>query len=86
MFEKADQSTPLQQAVAYLRMMHEDVAVPKGLKEKMLVLVAMLEGADDVTVKKSKALTVLGDLSEDPNMPAMTRTQLYSVISLLEVA
>ena len=83
MFEKVDS---LRQAIVFLKMLQDDSAVPKGMKEKMLSTIVVLEGVEPLMTKKNKAMAVLESLSDDPNMPSMTRTQLYSVISLLEVA
>lgn len=67
-----------------MRLLQEDVASSRNLREKLAAAIVVLEGDGDFSSRKSRVLSVLGELSEDPNMPSIARTQLYSVMSLLE--
>jgi uncharacterized protein (UPF0147 family) len=73
----------LAQAVQLLRMLTEDTTFPKNARAKMSSTIIMLE--KDGTTNVSKALGELESLSDDVNIPAHLRTQLFSVVSLLEV-
>jgi uncharacterized protein (UPF0147 family) len=72
------------QALVLLRELEQDSTVPKNAKVKIGGTIRLLEqnnGKMDV----SKALNDLETLSDDVNMPAHLRTQLFSVVSLLEI-
>ncbi len=39
----------------------------------------------DMTVRISSAISLLDEVSNDPNIPMYTRTQVWNVVSMLEV-
>lgn len=74
----------LMQALVMLRELEQDSQTPKNAKLKIGGTIKLLEtskGKMDV----SKALNDLEALSDDVNIPAHMRTQLFSVVSLLEI-
>lgn len=58
--------------------------IPKKVKEKLNRLIVMLGNGEESAVKASKALTELEDLTNNMNIEPMTRTQLYSIVGILE--
>lgn len=62
----------------------EDATVPKNIKTKVKEINTILHENIDIAVKSSKILQVLDEISDDPNMPTYTRTQIWSIVSLLE--
>lgn len=40
---------------------------------------------DDLAVRINSAVSILDEVSNDPNIPIYTRTQIWNVVSLLEV-
>lgn len=64
----------------------EDNTVPKNVRFKVDETISCLEVDKDSSVEVGidRAIQCLDELSNDPNIPMFTRTQLWSVISALE--
>ena len=75
---------PLQQVLFALQELHEDEYVPKNVKLKVAQTMELLNQEGEISIRKSKALTELEALTEDANVEAYTRSQLFNVVSLLE--
>ena len=67
-----------------LKEMQDDSTVPKNVKNKIITIIQVLNEKVETSIKVSKALSELEYLSEDTNMQAYTRTQLWNIISMLE--
>lgn len=75
----------LSQAIAILDQIYEDKTVPKNVKEAVKNAKAALENESlEESIRINKALHELEKISEDPNVSAFTRTQIWNVVSLLE--
>ena len=78
----ADDIAPVLEAIDELQ---EDTTVPKNIKIKLQGIAATLRGEKaDRRMVVNKALDQLGELSEDVNLQAYTRTQLWNIVSMLE--
>lgn len=75
---------PLQQVLFALQELHEDEFVPKNIRLKVAQTMDLLNQEGEISIRKSKALTELEALTEDANVEAHTRSQLFNVVSLLE--
>ena len=73
----------LAQALQLLKMLTEDNTFPKNARSKIANTIVMLEQTGTTNV--SKALGELESISDDVNIPPHLRTQLFSVVSLLEI-
>ncbi len=64
----------------------EDNTVPKNVRFKVDETISCLkdDGNSSVEISIDRAIQCLDELSNDPNIPMFTRTQLWSVISALE--
>lgn len=63
-----------------------DVSVPRNIKEKLLLIVKTLQNEkEDFPLRKDKALSELDEVVEDSNLQAYTRTQIWNVVSILEM-
>ncbi len=62
----------------------EDSSVPKNIRKALSDAKARLNTNDDVIVKVSAAIYLIEPISEDVNMPAHARTQIWAIISSLE--
>ena len=71
--------------VAALRELEGDNQVPKNVKAKVTSTITLLEQDAEMSIKVSRALQELEQLSEDSNMQSYTRTQIFNIVSLLEV-
>jgi len=74
----------LLQAVMMLRELEQDSQTPKNAKLKIGGTIKLLESSNG-KMDVSKALNELESLSDDVNIPSHMRTQLFSVVSLLEI-
>jgi len=64
----------------------EDDTIPKNVKLKIEGAIAALqEDAVEESIRANKALQQLDDLSDNPNIPSYVRTQLWNILSQLEV-
>ena len=73
------------QILQALAQIEEDLTVPKNVREKIkYAIVALQEQKKEISLKIDKSLQELDGVSEDPNISTYTRTQVWSIISLLE--
>lgn len=61
-----------------------DVTIPKNIRKALSDAKERLESADELNVKVSSAIYLIDSVSDDINMPAHARTQMWSVVSMLE--
>lgn len=63
-----------------------DNTVPRNVKEKLHFIVKVLQNeAEDILLRKDKALSELDEIAEDANLQAYTRTQIWNMVSVLEM-
>lgn len=65
---------------------NSDRTVPKNIR--FLVSEAKLNlnnDENDIDLRINSAISLLDDISNDPNIPIYTRTQVWNIVSLLEV-
>lgn len=63
-----------------------DRTVPKNIRKAAEDSKASLSGAQPEEVGISTALHILDEITNDPNMPIYTRTQIWNAVSMLEQA
>ncbi len=86
---KAQRQEELQQifdeADYILNSISADTSVPRNIRKITTQAIEELK-ADSTTpaVNASNGISLLDDLSQDPNCPLHTRTQIYQILSLLE--
>ncbi len=68
-----------------LKELSEDNTLPKNVREKVNSVIAILKDKNEHSLKIDKALHELEGLSEDSNLQAYTRTQVWNVVSMLEM-
>jgi uncharacterized protein (UPF0147 family) len=74
----------VEEVIEFLSNLQEDSGVPKNVKSKVQEIINSLQDRKDMSIKINKALTELEEIADDANMQSYTRTQIWSVISLLE--
>ncbi|MFC1722522.1 UPF0147 family protein [Nanoarchaeota archaeon] len=63
-----------------------DNTVPRNIKARVDEVIQTLKGeGDDMDMKINKALADLDDISDDSNIQAFTRTQIWNIASMLEM-
>lgn len=63
-----------------------DRTVPKNIRKAAEDSKASLDSTQAEQVKISTAIHILDEITNDPNMPTYTRTQIWNVVSMLEQA
>jgi uncharacterized protein (UPF0147 family) len=75
----------LEPAVEILTQILEDKTVPKNIRENAQESKdSLLNSSEELSVRIDQAVQLLDEISEDPNMPVYTRTQIWSIVSMLE--
>ena len=75
----------IQQAMQVLEEVSYDNTTPRNIRRAAKSAIDALNYKEyTIAVKASNAISILDDISQDPNMPPYTRVKLWSVISLLE--
>jgi uncharacterized protein (UPF0147 family) len=60
--------------------------VPRNIKEKLAQIVITLKNEkEDFLMRKDKALSELDEVVEDTNIQPYTRTQIWNIVSALEI-
>ena len=64
---------------------NEDRTVPRNIRALIQEAKSDLGDTEkDMTVRISSAISLLDSVSNDPNIPIYTRTQVWSIVSMLE--
>ena len=76
----------LQAVIEVLTVIEQDNSVPKNVRTKIKGAINSLQENNGKSheLKIDQILQQLDDLSEDPNLPPYTRTQIWNVVSTLE--
>ena len=61
-----------------------DTTIPKNIRKALTDAKTRLEGTEDDNVKMSAAIYLIESVSDDINMPAHARTQIWAIMSALE--
>ena len=61
-----------------------DVTIPKNILKALSDAKERLESTEELNVKVSSAIYLIDSVSDDINMPAHARTQMWSLVSMLE--
>ena len=72
----------MNEIITNLRTLREEEGVNKNIKSKIDTIIAHLQG--DPVLGKDKALSEIEDLIDQNNIEAHIRTEIYSIISMLE--
>lgn len=69
-----------------LNEINEDRTVPRNIRNMVIDAKNYLNKQnDDMAVRISNAISILDEVSNDPNIPTYTRTQIWNIVSLLEI-
>ena len=61
-----------------------DTSVPRNIRKITTQAIEELKSENSPAINASNGISLLDDLSQDPNCPLHTRTQIYQILSLLE--
>jgi hypothetical protein len=75
----------IKRAMVILTQVSEDVATPRNIRRAAREAINALESRNlTFAVRAANAISILDEISQDPNMPAHTRVNLWSAISIIE--
>ena len=75
----------MQEALRSLNEVSSNVATPKTIKKNITDMVADLtNGQYSISVRAANAISMLDDVTQDPNMPSHVRVTLWQAVSKLE--
>ncbi|HET6399418.1 MAG TPA: UPF0147 family protein [Candidatus Thermoplasmatota archaeon] len=75
----------IQNINAGLEMLMEDTSVPRNIRKAAEQIKSLLSGGSEpLDVRKSRAISLLDDMANDPNIPLHGRTLVWNVMSQLE--
>lgn len=76
----------IEEIVEFVDMIREDFATPSNVKEAMNQIKNILnDDSYDAAIKVDKCIDLIDALQEDPNIESFTRTNLWTLVSYLEV-
>lgn len=75
----------LQNVIQALEELAEDKSVPKNVKQRIENSITFLKTQGELSLKVNRALSELDQVSDDSNMQPYTRTQIWNIVSLLEM-
>ncbi|HLF54188.1 MAG TPA: UPF0147 family protein [Candidatus Nanoarchaeia archaeon] len=78
-------SDALQQVLIALQELNEDSTTPKNVKLKVENTIKLLNANAELSIKVSKALNELEVVADDSSVQTHTRTQIFNIVSLLEL-
>ncbi|MBS3132623.1 UPF0147 family protein [Candidatus Woesearchaeota archaeon] len=77
-------SKKISDMIGLLEELQNDSAVPRNVKDRLVFCTNALQEDTEVSLKVDKVKQALEQISEDSNLEAYTRTQLWNLASLLE--
>jgi len=78
------QEERINQIVSLMDILINDTSVPKNIRKAVSDAKAKLSGSEEIIQRASSAVYILDEISEDINMPAHARTQIWTILSALE--
>ncbi|MHA1631640.1 MAG: UPF0147 family protein [Candidatus Freyarchaeota archaeon] len=81
----SDAAEKMEQAIAILKQISEDNATPRNIRRAANEAIeALKEDKYTPAVKASNAISILEEVSQDPNCPLHSRTKIWNAVSILE--
>jgi len=75
----------IRDVIDVLSSIEKDFSVPKNVRVRIKNAYSVLEAdGKSMAVRIDQSLQELDDISDDPNIPSYTRTQIWNVVSMLE--
>ncbi|MGI0002977.1 MAG: UPF0147 family protein [Nitrosopumilaceae archaeon] len=86
MVDKKSQNTEtLNQAITTLEEIASNPSTPKNIKKSIADLTTELKKQEySVSMRAANAISLLDDITQDPNMPSYVRVTLWQAVSTLE--
>ncbi|MFQ5496420.1 MAG: UPF0147 family protein [Nitrosopumilus sp.] len=85
MADESQNKESMKEAIDTLNQIVSSNSTPKTIKKSITDLIADLNNPEySLSVRAANAISLLDDVTQDPNMPSYVRTQLWQAVSKLE--
>ncbi len=85
MADEAQNKQAMKEAIDTLNLIVSTNSTPKTIKKSVTDLVVdLVKEGDSLSVRAANTISLLDDVTQDPNMPSYVRTQLWQAVSKLE--
>ncbi len=85
MTDDAQNKESMKEAIETLEQIASSNSTPKTIKKSITDLVTDLKNPEySLSVRAANTISLLDDVTQDPNMPSYVRTQLWQAVSKLE--
>lgn len=85
MADEARNLESMKTAMETLTQIADNNTTPKMIKKSITDLIKSLKDQEySMSVRAANAISILDDITQDPNMPSYVRTQLWQAVSKLE--
>ncbi|MBI2111650.1 MAG: UPF0147 family protein [Nitrosarchaeum sp.] len=85
MIDDKQNKEAMKEAIETLNQIATNHSTPKTIKKSITDLIADLNNEEySLSVRANNTISLLDDVTQDPNMPSYVRTQLWQAVSKLE--
>ena len=85
MVDDAQNKESMKGAIETLEQITSSNSTPKTVKKSLTDLIVELKNQEySLAVRAANTISLLDDVTQDPNMPSYVRTQLWQAVSKLE--
>lgn len=85
MADEKQNKESMKEAIETLNQITSSSSTPKTIKKSITDLIADLNNEEySLSVRAANTISLLDDVTQDPNMPSYVRTQLWQAVSKLE--
>ena len=85
MADEQQNKESMKEAIETLNQIIRCSSTPKTIKKSITDLIADLNNEEySLSVRAANTISLLDDVTQDPNMPSYVRTQLWQAVSKLE--
>ena len=85
MVDDAQNKEAMKEAIDTLNQIVSSNSTPKTIKKAITDLITNLSSQEfSLSVRAANTISLLDDVTQDPNMPSYVRTQLWQAVSKLE--
>ena len=85
MADESQNKQAMKEAIDTLNLIVSTNSTPKTIKKSVTDLIAdLVKEENSLSVRAANTISLLDDVTQDPNMPSYVRTQLWQAVSKLE--
>ena len=75
----------LNNSISTLNQIATNLSTPKNIRKNISNIVEQLKSNEDsISVRAANTISLLDDVTQDPNLPSYVRTSLWQAVSTLE--